>query len=211
MSLLNVLLSSDSATVYVDTEVVVTQDFSRESLRAGQTGHASKLLMLPSCNALIASRGTLGFLGLLACDLLSRMNDGFDALLTAAPKDLRACYETCRRLGETLALDQQTFEQQEIAYVGWSERLQRMTATVFLQESTIAGFEQLEIDGPWIGPWDDSWGCYPDPANDEAEVELAMKQVQLGRAMFPAGPLGGHLVRAKVRRHEFDIRQVCGL
>lgn len=195
MSLLNVFLEGapfDKAVIAVDTQGVT---------EAGSPKMLSKLLTIPSLNAVIAMRGSNAFLANVFHVCVLRAFDSFDALLGELPGILQFCDVTL-----PAHFRDPRFLDTELVAVGWSIKESRMVAHLFSKRGDAHDFTEKETLGfvaPFVAEMNRS------QATADRVGELARAQVNYMQRT--AGIGGGTLVLCTVTRDRVDIKHVMTL
>lgn len=192
MSLLNVWVSHAKAMVVVDTEVR-TQD--------GTYHEASKMMVLPHANAVVAVRGHNVFLSSVASLVLQTGGD-FDQIVENMPLHLKTAMDFLVSNKEQFV---DSVYRQEIALVGYSRSLGCMDCMVYASADE-TGFKDTEIDKAYLSPWDGSWGDALDVFTVPHRATMfCTDQVSNALAMHPDQPFGGRLLLAELTRDDVRI------
>lgn len=191
MSLLNVHVTPDRATVAVDTDSI------------GPVGHfeIAKLHTLVHANTVLAAQGDRRFLlDAYAWICLADGSVDYDVIVDSMPGMLRRMASGARgkRVPDI---------RYSIAVVGYSPKEERICGRWYEGVVTKGQFEVFSL-GSRVAPWNfDQQPPIPDSL--ENNLELARKQTEFHKAKGVAG--GGKLIVAEVTRNEISIRNVCGL
>jgi hypothetical protein len=196
MSLINVFLSPSKALIGVDTE-----GFCHKT---GQYIPVGKMLHLLPANAILAGRGSAGFLFLLHQRLWAESistggaND-FDSIVEVMPQMFADAF----RAVEDGAQEVAGFDpfNQEIIFVGWSVSLNRMRAIEYARRGRRKDLQINEIEDPgYISPWDDKWGTAPEGETRQAMAKLSLAQTHNVKRESPQTAIGGQLMIAELTR-----------
>lgn len=201
MSILNVWLTPDCATVGVDTETIALN---------GTTGHTSKLIPLIHMNSVIACRGQLLFLTILFEICHSNPIYDLDNLLAALSENLSALFKKFLEVGGTVGIpDTPNLDGNEVIVVGWSNQLKRIIGRAYIQTNRADGFHEKEIDGRYIAPGDMTLPVRT--ASPEDIERLVLAQVRLTDEKAPGEAAGGRFIIADLSRDLMTIRPLFDL
>lgn len=201
MSLLNVWVSPARALVAVDTLC---------NVGASATIHASKLLVLPHANLVLAGRGDLVMFAALV-NQVQLQSESVDIDTLAAriagmlDSAVAARNEYATKLGHGCS-----FEAGEYVLVGWSKSQNRVIgiACERLQGERYARCYPIE---PWRIAPDAEWEN-PPPVHSVAAMEtVARQQVAFQREVLPSAAIGGQLHVAHIMRDAITVTRVCSL
>ena len=207
MSILNVWVTPDRALIGVDTE-------GRDLY--GNSGEIAKLFPLPHLNAVLAFRGTTRFSADLHASVASS-GVGFDSVLDGLPRYLPVCMTKIRGLVAWSRLvhritslwtrrampDFNDALQQDVVFVGWSEKQQRVIGWQWLCNDLEV--TSREISPYHIAPWADSLQGLPDPSETGSMARLIRQQCNLLRSTEPGVATGGRILIAELRRGSVNI------
>lgn len=191
MSIINAIVTPESALVVSDTEIVARYE------NGSTVGHTTKALALPHMPAIIAARGrllaTAAICGLgLYCSDLDALDDNLATLAAGMLEHVATVPE---------AAGDPELHKIEIFLVGWSARAGRIRASHIAQEAEGAGFVRSPPMDELlhVSPWPEEWGPAPPAPQSRAEhVALARRQAAALKAMGEAG--GGDLIFAELDR-----------
>lgn len=198
MSLLNVHIKPARALIAVDTQAQVFGSDGRTE--------ASKLLLMPHLNIVMAARGDLAFFSMVfSCAHRSPANHDFDQLAADMSDSLPVILKQHGVAMSTWGIDPCGVES-EICIVGWSRKLCRMAGMTYERWPGQQEFTTTEID-PWrIGP-NAQWSTTPAVDTIEAMQSVARDQVKFMRKHHPQAAIGGRLLVAELTRDAMTIRE----
>ena len=190
MSLLNAWIAPDAAIVVTDS-IGMAAD--------GSPLHASKLVVVPHLNAVIAARGQLALLTWLSVRANSAGFGALDDLLDAMPGMLA---EAGAAIGDNLNVLAGSAPGYEIIVAGWSDRQGRMIGRQFVKRGDMTASIVRDVDRH-ISPWHASMEGLPiEPGGLE---QLARGQALFMRTAFDAH-CGGKLTIARLTRGELNLQ-----
>lgn len=208
MSLLNVWVEPERILIGVDTAAMFISvggtPKAANGAAAGTRFECSKMLPIVHLNAILAGRGSGWLLPHLLTASYVRPWAGLDQLFDDMPRLLSAA-----RIKTLIPL---IHPRHEILLAGWSERLGRMRAVMYVQQRRLVGFVPNEVEEIWIGPWeDDVQGAPVEPDSRQTMAELMRAQLADARVRFPNMAVGGRALVAEVTREQMRVEELCGL
>lgn len=196
MSLMNVWIEPDRATVAVDT-TGISSIHGKVSL--------SKLVPLVHMNAVIAGRGNGGLIGVLYSGVC-RMPITFDDMAAHMPKflaDTLIEYERAARLAGYEPDQVSTVDQ--VAFVGWSESEDRMVGWLYLRGVGERTFTQRRIR-PWVVMPGEPFTALPDTPKSHADhLRIGRQQTRWHRSALPGRAIGGDMIVAELDKVSMAI------
>lgn len=221
MSILNTWVSDDRkrALIGVDTEVAFLgpdpggRFAAATGVQVGDRHASSKVFILPHAGAVMAGRGTLGFMQLVFMIAMGRPLRDFDELrkrMQSILCDARMALRVQAEAGHALA---GSAGAQEIVIIGWSSQHGQVEAV--LHELRRNGTSEVsEIDCERVCPWVDAQGEPEEPCSVEAMTRLARAQATFVRANPPPGmsaahvAIGGDTIVVEIRKGGMTIVNV---
>ncbi len=199
MSILNVWVTPEAVTVFVDTATTPN---------GIALAHASKLIPLVHSNIVLAGQGHLLFLYSVFTHMQFLHAADFDELLHALPELLKLVFEKHREFWLSRWPDDHlSLVTQSVVVAGWSPTTRGMRAWVFLQTDD-GGFIGEEIARCYYAPADAAIQPPRHPSNRAEVLKLANLQVGLYNALEDRYAIaGGHLVMAEVTRDNLWVLQ----
>lgn len=204
MSILNAIVTLDTAIVGVDTETI--------SADCRTVGRFSKMVPLVHANTIFAGRGTAVFLSAVLSSLHLTGGEDFDGLVARLPAAAEEAYKmlliVASRLGQR---DTTSLGGQTAVLVGYSAKRGRMVCFECEQEAHGQGFKCSDDHGYHIAPWAASLDRLPQPATMELMIHYARAQIRLMKEKAPQLVTGGQLIVAKMTREAMWIGPVYDL
>jgi hypothetical protein len=195
MTILNFWCTEDRAVVAVDTVTAWSGDGSR-------AGEASKLVVLPGLRLVVASRGLVPALNILAREVL-RLDLDFDKLQarmrTTLPKIL-----------QQFSLAEDASRKWEVAVVGWSAARNRMDAALWDADRAQC-FPRQGMQHAIAPRIDDSAELVADPFSKDAMITTMRRQLAWSKTGKEPGGFGGRMVYVDMHRDGMSVDWSCPL
>jgi len=202
MTIANVVLNAERATVAVDTAVQAAEGYE------GPIQTVGKMLLLPHARAIAIGRGSAGFLTAIFSGCYLGVKDLDSALVGVARVRDRVSDEVQadieRKFGAKWAKEA---GKNELILVGWSERAKRIQGWCCYQDEAGGPFHDREIKAVFLAPGEgiDNLGKTLRVGDEAAMLEVARRQVQYARDLGLPG-YGGSLVIAHLARDQIHTR-----
>lgn len=191
MSIMNVWIEPDRATVAVDTEGF--------DPRFGKIW-VSKMVPHVQLNAVLAARGSGGLIAVM-CSGLLRDPRGFDALTADMPGLAAASLVEYERQAAKMGVSLDSLSPaDQIAWVGWSDEEQQMVGWLYLRGVGERTFTQRRIK-PWVVMPGEPFTGLPDTPKSHADhLRIGRQQTRWHRSALPGRAIGGDMIVAEFDR-----------
>lgn len=208
MSIANIFIEKDRATICVDTLAGYMQEGRHLVDKPIYRGrHSGKVSLFPQFESAMTHRGD----GLLTSQIRSILEIGcphdFDDAVGMMPEVI------C----ESLKYSQNTrnqytgltvFPGADIVLVGWSPKYERYLAVRWLRYPHEAEFNETWIDDRILLPEIDRLGTVDTPQTDEEVLKVMQDQVNWAGKEHPDLTCGGRVLRAELTRGSVSVRTI---
>lgn len=203
MTILNVFVYGEGAHALIGVDTTGTSTEMRVA--------TSKMMPLVHIPAVIAMRGTVGFLQLVTLTAATSSVD-FDGMLEQMPTILAGSFQGLVEFQKRGGIDKASpIESQMIAAVGWSEREQKILLREWTQETAGKGFIAGDVLPYLVAPWDQEIDHLTRVTTHQDMARLARAQLQLMKDRARHLATGGKLIVARISRGNLGIQHVCDL